>query len=66
MGEEDSAKLFMHLPENVHPNYPKGIEDNTHFSTEGAKQIAKLVVQAIKQSTSTSLLQLQQHLIEAN
>lgn len=50
LGEEASKKLFMHLPEHVHPNYPTGVEDNTHFSVEGARQIAKLVAQAIELS----------------
>lgn len=58
LGEEGSMKLFMHLPKNVHPNYPSGVEDNTHFSEEGAREIAKLVVQAIQQSTVLPLLEL--------
>jgi lysophospholipase L1-like esterase len=61
-GEEESKKLFMHLPERTHPNFPTGIEDNTHFSEEGARQIAKLVVQAIEQATSFPELKLKHDL----
>jgi lysophospholipase L1-like esterase/acetyl esterase/lipase len=64
LGEEGSKQLFMHLPEKVHPNYPAGITDNTHFSDEGARQIAKLVAEAIKQSTVLSALK--QHMKGAN
>jgi lysophospholipase L1-like esterase len=48
------------LPAKTHPNYPNGVTDDTHFSDEGAQQIAKLVVQALKQNTASSLSSLQQ------
>lgn len=60
LGEEESKKLFMHLPAKTHPNYPNGVTDDTHFSDEGAREIAKLVVQALKQNTASSLSNLQQ------
>ncbi|OMD39030.1 GDSL-type esterase/lipase family protein [Paenibacillus odorifer] len=60
LGQEESKKLFMHLPENIHPNYPNGVTDDTHFSDEGAQQIAKLVVQALKQNTASPISNLQQ------
>lgn len=56
MGEKESELLFMHLPEKVHPNYPAGVADNTHFSDEGARQIAQLVAEAIRQNTELSAL----------
>ncbi|WP_068502249.1 GDSL-type esterase/lipase family protein [Paenibacillus kribbensis] len=56
MGEEASRQLFMHLPEQTHPNYPAGVTDNTHFSDEGARQIAKLVAEAIHQCAELSTL----------
>lgn len=60
IGEEGTKSLFMHLPEQAHPNYPHGITDNTHFSDAGAQAIAKLVAEAIAQSPD--LLDLKQHL----
>lgn len=56
LGEEESKKLFIHLPEHVHPNYPNGVADDTHLSEEGARQIAKLVAQAITHATSLPIL----------
>lgn len=49
-GEEGSKKLFLILKEGESPNYPKGIDDNTHFSPFGAEEIAKLVVEGIRES----------------
>src|ERR1044072_3198877 len=40
-GAEDSKKLFLQLKPDEHPNYPKGIEDNTHFSPLGAAAMAR-------------------------
>lgn len=48
-GVEDSKKLFLHLKPDENPNYPKGIEDNTHFSPLGAKAMAELVVAGLRE-----------------
>ena len=47
-GAEPSKKLFLQLATGENPNYPKGIEDNTHFSPLGAGVVAGLVVDAIR------------------
>src|SRR6185369_13728311 len=47
-GPEASKKLFLQLAAGENPNYPKGIEDNTHFSPLGARLVAGLVVEAIR------------------
>ena len=47
-GPEASKKLFLQLAAGENPNYPKGIEDNTHFSPLGAGMVAGLVVDAIR------------------
>ena len=47
-GVEESRKLFLQLKAGEHPNYPKGIEDNTHFSPTGAEIMATLAVEAIR------------------
>lgn len=64
MGEKESQQLFMHLPEKTHPNYPAGVTDNTHFSDEGAKQVAHLVAEAIRQCAELSALK--QRMVERN
>ena len=48
-GPEESRKLFLQLPANENPNYPKGIEDNTHFNPLGARVMASLAVDGIKE-----------------
>lgn len=54
LGIAGSQHLFMHLRPGQHPNYPDGVTDDTHFSTEGAKRIAALVAEAIGQSSALS------------
>ena len=48
MGVENSKLLFNHLKPGEHPNYPDGKDDNTHFSELGARKVAELVLEEIK------------------
>jgi lysophospholipase L1-like esterase len=48
-GPENSKLLFMQLEAGEHPNYPDGRNDNTHFNELGARKIAQLVLQGIKE-----------------
>lgn len=47
-GVENSKWLFNHLKPGEHPNYPQGVQDNTHFSELGARKVAELVYADIK------------------
>src|SRR5690606_11658406 len=47
--EYASETYFMNLPAGVYEAYPDGQEDNTHFQPEGAKAVAQLVFDALKQ-----------------
>jgi lysophospholipase L1-like esterase len=49
-GVEGSKKLFMILKENESPNYPKGLDDNTHFQPLGAEEMAKAAVEGIRET----------------
>jgi lysophospholipase L1-like esterase len=49
LGPEESRKLFLQLKPGEHPNYPKGIEDNTHFIPRGAEVMAGLAVEGIRE-----------------
>ena len=60
LGKEKSKELFLILKPGVHPNYPNGIDDNTHFSEYGASVIAELVANEIKESD----IPLKEHLVE--
>lgn len=48
-GKETSKLLFLQLKPGEHPNYPEGKEDNTHFNELGARLIAQIVLQGIKE-----------------
>jgi lysophospholipase L1-like esterase len=48
-GVEESKKLFLQLKPNENAKYPKGIEDNTHFSPLGAEVMAGLAVEGIRE-----------------
>jgi len=48
-GVEESKKLFLQLKPGEHPNYPQGVEDNTHFSPLGASIMASLAVGGIRE-----------------
>lgn len=52
-GPEKSLKAFVHFPANTFPGQDKKLEDNTHFSTYGAYELAKCVAAALSVSTST-------------
>lgn len=49
-GDEGSRKLFLQLNPVENPNYPKGVEDNTHFNPKGADEMAKLAVEGIRET----------------
>lgn len=47
-GLEKSIRAFVHYPANSFPGQDKKLEDNTHLSTYGASEIARCIVQSIK------------------
>jgi lysophospholipase L1-like esterase len=49
MGVESSKLLFNQLVPGEHPNYPKGITDNTHFNELGARKMAQIVLAGIRE-----------------
>ena len=59
LGPEGTVELFMNLQPGESSNYPEGVNDNTHFSEKGARQMAILVVDGIIES---SLEPLKKHL----
>jgi lysophospholipase L1-like esterase len=48
-GMEESRKLFLQLKPGENSNYPRGVEDNTHFSPLGAGIMARLAVEGIRE-----------------
>jgi lysophospholipase L1-like esterase len=49
-GVDRSRELFLQLKPGENPNYPQGVEDNTHFSPRGASEVATLVADALRTS----------------
>lgn len=48
LGEESSARVFVHYPAGTFPGQTKDFKDNTHFSTYGAYEVAKCVIEGMK------------------
>ena len=48
-GNDGSRKLFLQLKPGENPNYPTGVEDNTHFNPKGAGEMAALTVEGIRE-----------------
>ena len=49
-GAEGSRALFLQLGAGENANYPQGIEDNTHFSPQGAEVMAALAAEGIREA----------------
>ena len=47
-GDAGSRLRFMHIPPETHPNYPRGVSDNTHLNQLGAREVAQLVLAELK------------------
>jgi lysophospholipase L1-like esterase len=48
LGPDKSEMLFNHLEAGENPNYPSGKEDNTHFNELGARKMAELVLEGVR------------------
>ena len=52
LGPEASKKAFVHFPAGAFPGQTEALADDSHFSTYGAYELAKCIVQGIKTSES--------------
>ena len=50
LGVEPSKKAFVHYPAGTYPGQKGDLADNTHFNTYGAYQIAKCIIEGMKQN----------------
>ncbi|MGQ7945456.1 rhamnogalacturonan acetylesterase [Flavobacterium sp. WC2509] len=48
-GNDASKNAFVHYPANTFPGQAKALEDNTHFNSFGANEIALCVIQGIRE-----------------
>lgn len=49
LGVEGSKNALVHYPAQTYPGQMKAFEDNTHFNPYGAYEVAKMVIQGMKQ-----------------
>ncbi|MEU5086196.1 rhamnogalacturonan acetylesterase [Streptomyces sp. NPDC021356] len=47
-GPEGTRALFLHLRPGEHPNYPRGVADNTHLRGRGAVECARFVAREMR------------------
>jgi hypothetical protein len=47
-GPEGSIKAFVQYPANTFPGQTKELKDNTHFNPYGAYELARCIVQSVK------------------
>ncbi len=47
-GVQGSSHYFLHLAAGEHPNYPQGLQDDTHFSPAGAAAVAYAIAEALR------------------
>lgn len=60
LGPEKSVFLYNHLDPGQNPNYPEGVKDNTHFNELGARRMAELALQGIRELN----IDLQDHIVQ--
>jgi lysophospholipase L1-like esterase len=53
-GPDDSKKAFVIYPANTFPGQPNALNDNTHFNPYGAYEIARCIVNGIRQTILNS------------
>jgi len=61
LGPGRTKWLFIELDSAEHPNYPVGRRDNTHFNEFGARRIAELVLNGLKEQH----IGLAEHIVKA-
>ena len=49
MGPDGTLKAFVHYPANTFPGQTEELKDNTHFNSYGALELAKCVVESIRE-----------------
>ena len=48
IGPDSSRTLWLHLDAGANPNYPNGVQDDTHFNLLGARTMAGLAIDAMR------------------
>ncbi|MGY5765257.1 GDSL-type esterase/lipase family protein [Brachybacterium sp. DNPG3] len=48
LGPEGSMGLLSHYPVGMHPTWPEGLHDDTHFQLRGARKVAAFVARSLR------------------
>ena len=48
MGFDNARELYMNFDAGIYPNYPEGMNDNTHLRMKGAEKIAGIFLKQIR------------------
>ncbi len=48
LGDAGTLHAFVHYPANTFPNQPEELKDNTHFNSYGAYELARIIIQSIR------------------
>lgn len=48
MGVQGTLHAFVHYPANTFPDQPEALADNTHFNAYGANELARTIVQSMR------------------
>ncbi|MDR1673212.1 MAG: rhamnogalacturonan acetylesterase [Bacteroidales bacterium] len=56
-GPKESVKAFVHYPAGTFPGQARILEDNTHFNSYGGYQLAKCIIEGIKDKGFADILQ---------
>lgn len=50
VGKSDASRLFVHYPANTFPGQTERLKDNSHFSPYGAYELARCIVEGLRES----------------
>ncbi|MFC0558279.1 rhamnogalacturonan acetylesterase [Halalkalibacter alkalisediminis] len=51
LGPDQTKQLFLWIEPGEHPNYVQGIQDDTHFSEYGAREMVELIIEGITEQS---------------
>jgi len=50
LGAQKSCELFVNIPPGTDDRFPDGVADRTHYNIHGAKRVAEMVADALKEN----------------
>lgn len=66
MGPDGTLKVFVHYPANSFPGQTEELKDNTHFNSYGAYELARCVVESMREQKIPLASELRPHISKFN